>query len=96
MTSFAVDIAQVQAANAAIVTRSQNISAEVRAMMSQLTALASTWQGAASLQFQEVCAQWQGTQAQVETSLMAINGALTRTASTYQEAESLVRANFTM
>ncbi len=96
MTSFAVDVSQVQQASAMVSSSAESIRGEVNAMMSHLINLQSTWQGGASLQFQEVSAQWQNTQAQVEESLIAINIALDRSAQTYLEAENLVRGAFAM
>ena len=96
MTSFAVDVSQVQQASAMVSASAETIRVEVHAMMAHLNNLQSSWQGGAALQFQEVSAQWQTTQGQVEESLIAINMALDRSAQTYLEAENLVRGAFAM
>lgn len=96
MTSFAVDVGQVQQASATVSATAERIRSEVATMMAHLTGLQATWQGGAALQFQEVSAQWQSTQAQVDAALLSINQALDRTAQTYAEAENLVRGNFAL
>ena len=94
MSRFGVDVSQVTSASAVVATSVSSIRSEVAAMQRHLTDLQSTWTGAAALAFTGVVAQWQATQVQVETGLEAITSALSRTATTYEEAENAARTNF--
>ena len=94
MSRFGVDVSQVSSASAVVATSVSSIRSEVAAMQRHLTDLQSTWTGAAALAFTGVVAQWQATQVQVETGLEAITSALSRTATTYEEAENAARTNF--
>lgn len=94
MSKFGVDVSQVTSASAVVSTSVTTIRSEVAAMQRHLTDLQSTWTGAAALAFSGVVAQWQVTQSQVETGLDSITLALSRTATTYDDAESAAAANF--
>ncbi len=94
MTMFQVDTGEVQAGAAAATQTGQEISASVALMMTQLQALQGSWVGAASASFQSVIAQWQATQAQVETSLQSVSQALQAASVTYSDAESQAHAMF--
>ena len=94
MSKFGVDVSQVSSASAVVATSVSTIRSEVAAMQRHLTDLQSTWTGSASLAFSGVVAQWQATQVQVESGLDAITSALSRTATTYEDAEAAARTNF--
>ena len=94
MSKFGVDVSQVSNASVVVATKVSTIRAEVAAMQHHLTDLQATWTGSAALAFSGVIAQWQATQTQVEAGLDAITSALSRTASTYEDAETAARTNF--
>ena len=94
MSKFGVDVSQVSSASAAVNISVTAIRTEVSTMMRNLTELQSTWTGGAALAFSGVVAQWQVTQAQVEAGLDSITTALSRTAATYEDAETMAAGNF--
>lgn len=94
MSTFSVDTAQVTAASTNVRRSIDSIRAEVTTMMSNLTALQSTWTGEASVKFADVAAQWHTTQGTVEQSLESIKLALDTTASQYAEAEASIKSMF--
>ncbi|MBI9114542.1 WXG100 family type VII secretion target [Sanguibacter suaedae] len=96
MSTFGVDVSQVTNASVAVSTSVTTIRTEVAAMMRHLTDLQNSWTGSASLAFGGVVAQWQTTQVQVESGLDAITAALSRTATTYDDAETAAKSNFTL
>ena len=95
MTSFRVDAEAVAAAARSTRTSGVTISTEVAAMMTHLTALESSWQGAASVQFSTLASQWRATQAQVEANLDAIALALDNAARQYTDTETSATRLFT-
>ena len=70
------------------------LQAEINGMQSGLQALADSWQGQASANFQSVVAEWRATQAQVEDSLASINQALRFASEQYAETEAANTALF--
>ncbi|MEP7764555.1 WXG100 family type VII secretion target [Sanguibacter sp. 25GB23B1] len=96
MSKFGVDVSQVASASTAVNISVTSIRTEVAAMMRNLTELQSSWTGGAALAFSGVVSQWQVTQTQVEAGLDAITSALSRTAATYEDAESMAAGNFSL
>ena len=94
MTIYNVDADQISAASVAANQTADTIRASVATMMTQLLGLEASWGGAAATSFQGVIAQWQATQAQVETSLEAVGVALGQASSTYSEAETATSSLF--
>lgn len=94
MSKFGVDVSQVSNASMVVATSVSSIRSEVAAMQRHLADLQASWTGAAALAFSGVVAQWQATQIQVETGLDTITSALSRTATTYDDAETMARTNF--
>jgi len=84
---FEVDAAEVERAANRVSASADLISQEVEGMMNHLNQLQGTWRGSASASFQEIAAQWRGTQAQVEESLLSIRQALNASAQQYVQAE---------
>ncbi|MDO5080469.1 WXG100 family type VII secretion target [Buchananella hordeovulneris] len=70
------------------------VEAEVSSMMGQLTALQSSWSGAASSAFAALAQEWKATQTQVETNLTNITEALDQVASEYASVEDLAVQTF--
>lgn len=91
---FRVDTAQIAASNAAVGRISAEIDSQVAAMMANLEALQSGWQGSASANFQAVAAEWRATQARVRESLDHINQALHSAGVNYAQTESANTALF--
>ena len=87
MTQYTVDPTAVAAAAGATRASGLVLSTEVGAMMGHLTALETSWQGAASAQFSVLASQWRATQAQVEANLDAISIALDNAARQYTDTE---------
>lgn len=96
MSKFGVDVSQVSSASTAVNISVTSIRTEVSTMMRNLTELQSSWTGAAALAFSGVVAQWQVTQSQVEAGLDSITSALSRTAATYEDAETMAAGNFAL
>lgn len=87
MAVFSVDSDAVLTTTTAARGTMERIQGEVTALMSQLTALQSTWTGAAAVAFQSSVEQWRATQRQVEESLGAISTALGVAGRQYADAE---------
>ncbi|WP_062317958.1 WXG100 family type VII secretion target [Demequina maris] len=85
---YHVDAAEVSAASARAGRSADAIRAEVAALMAELIALDSTWQGSAAAAFADVREQWRGAQTHVESALDAITTALAHAARSYEEAEA--------
>lgn len=94
MTVYQVDAGEVAAAAGMASTTASSIRSSVAAMMAQLQALQGSWAGAASSSFQNVIAQWQATQIQVEESLNSVSTALAQASATYTEAETAASSLF--
>ncbi len=87
MTQYTVDAVAVAAAASATRASGLVVSTEVAAMMGHLTALETSWQGAAAAQFSALAGQWRATQAQVEATLDSIGIALDSAARQYTDTE---------
>ncbi|PFG32201.1 WXG100 family type VII secretion target [Sanguibacter antarcticus] len=96
MSKFGVDVSQVAGASTAVNISVTSIRTEVATMMRNLTDLQGSWTGGAAATFSGVVAQWQVTQTQVESGLDAITAALSRTATTYEDAESMAAGHFAL
>ncbi len=94
MATFMVDSESIVSAGQRVAASSANLRAEVSALMGELVALHSSWNGTASAQFSECITQWQGVQAQVEAALDNIGTQLHRAASVYSDAEAQSAALF--
>lgn len=87
MAVFSVDSDAVLTSTTAVRGTIDRLQAESAAMLSQLTALQSSWTGAASIAFQGTVDQWRATQRQVEDALGSINHALATAGRQYADAE---------
>ncbi|MDR6868917.1 WXG100 family type VII secretion target [Microbacterium resistens] len=87
MTVFTVDTDAVFAATTALRGTAERLQAESATMMSQLTALQSSWTGQAAAAFQGTAEQWRGAQTHVEQVLGAIGAALDHAGQQYAQAE---------
>lgn len=94
MPTYQVNASEVAAGAAAASVTASQIRSSVAAMMAQLQALQGTWAGAASASFQNVIANWQATQIQVEDSLESVSAALSQASATYSDAESAASSLF--
>lgn len=88
MGRFEVDGAEVLRAGACVQACATRIGQEVDTMSAALVQLQGCWQGAAATTFQEVAAQWRGTQERVRSDLEGIRLALAGAARGYEEAEA--------
>ena len=91
---FQADSDAVAAAGAQTRACAEEVSAQVSAMMANLTALQESWTGAASGAFAALAAQWRATQATVEDNLRQIGLQLDTASANYAEAESNAAALF--
>ena len=91
---YQVDSDEVAGAAAQAGRSAEAIRAEVAAIVGQLHALESSWQGSASTAFAGVLAQWRGAQAQVEQALESLTQALGAAAAGYAEAEATAARMF--
>ncbi|ROR73268.1 WXG100 family type VII secretion target [Bogoriella caseilytica] len=94
MTQFTVDSGEILIAADRTRATATAIRGEVAAMMGHLTALQASWRGTASQTFDACAAQWQATQATVDTSLEQISHALDNAARMYEETETAARSMF--
>src|SRR5690625_7804243 len=91
---FEVDAAEVERAANRVSASADLMSQEVEGMMNHLNQLQGTRRGAASASFQEIAAQWGGTQAQVEESLLSIRQAMKASAHQDVQAQEAARRMF--
>jgi 6 kDa early secretory antigenic target len=89
MTHFSVDSEAVLAGNATIQATISRLQNEVSSLHSQLTALQDSWQGSASMSFQELILRWKATSDGVESQLGQIGQALAVAANQYAEIEQI-------
>jgi early secretory antigenic target protein ESAT-6 len=94
MTRFEVDSAQVEAASARVRATSQQVGAEVDAMMRHLQELQGSWRGQAATGFSTLVEQWRATQAQVRDSLDQVQVALAHAGRQYAETEAAAARMF--
>lgn len=95
MSRFEVDSAQMAGAGAAVQACASRIRADVDAMLPQLMELQTTWKGQAAASFQDVVADWRGTQERVHQTLEEIRRALATAGQQYAEAEQAATRMFT-
>lgn len=95
MSLFQVDSERVLTTAASAQTHSDDIAAQVEALMNDLSSLADTWQGAAASSFQSAAEEWRGVQKTVDESLRSINEALRMAGQQYQEVETSNTRMFT-
>lgn len=95
MSTFAANTAEMRSRSLAVQGTIDRLRGDVNAMQAGLQDLATTWQGAASTNFQSVIADWRATQTRVEESLTGISTALTRASDFYDQAEQANAAMFT-
>jgi len=91
---YHVDAEEVAAAAARASRSAEAIRAEAAQMVAALTALESSWQGAASAAFSDVLAQWRSAQAHVESALASLTQALGAAATGYADAEQTAARMF--
>jgi WXG100 family type VII secretion target len=72
-------------------TGSDQVQAQLDAMMRQVEPVASTWEGAASSSFQELWAEWRSGAVQIQQALTGISTLLSNAATTYQSAETSIQ-----
>ncbi|MEN9752273.1 MAG: hypothetical protein RLZZ600_1320 [Actinomycetota bacterium] len=94
MTTIRIDSDAVSTAATSITANIGRLQSEVSALHSQLTSLQASWQGPASLAFQNVVGSWHRTQQQVERDLSAITLALSQAARHYAEIEAATQRMF--
>jgi WXG100 family type VII secretion target len=87
MSRFEVDSAAVAQASSAVQASAASLGAEVDRMMRHLLDLQSSWKGQAAGSFNDVVAQWRGTQERVRTNLEEIQRALAAAGRQYEEVE---------
>ena len=87
MPQFTVDSERILAANANIQGTISRLQQEVTSLQTQLGGLSDSWQGAASVSFQELMVRWRTTSDQVEAQLGQIGQALSYAAQQYSDIE---------
>lgn len=87
MTYFNVDTDALARKNSEVQGTIARLQSEVNSMQGGLRELESLWQGQAATNFQQLIAEWRGTQARVEESLAGINSALGAATEQYVNAE---------
>lgn len=87
MAKFTVDSDLMSSAMSTAYTEIDAVQTHAAQLTSTLIALEASWQGQASVAFQQVVEQWRGTQAQVEQSIANINQALGSAATHYGNTE---------
>lgn len=87
MAVFSVDSDHVLSATTLVQGTVGRLESESSALLSQLTALQSSWTGTAAVAFQGIVERWRTMQRQVEETLTDINGALTIAARQYADVE---------
>lgn len=95
MSTFAANTADMRTRSLAVQSTIDRLRTDVNALQAGLQDLSSTWQGAASSNFQSVIADWRATQSRVEESLSGIGTALSRASEFYDQAEQANAAMFT-
>lgn len=95
MTFITIDSEAVASAATSVAANISRLQSEVVTLHTQLTTLQSSWQGPASLAFQNVVAAWHRTQIQVEHDLSAMTAALGQAARHYAEIDSATMRMFT-
>ena len=88
MTRYQVDSEAVHNATGSVRNTISRVQAEVSSLISQLTQLEASWQGAASTAFSAAVSEWRGTQQLVEGNLSALSQALGQAGQQYDEIES--------
>lgn len=96
MAIYMVDSEQLQLTVTNTHASIGRVQAEVAALLSNLTALEGSWTGEAATAFQGLVQQWRTTQAQVESSIGAINSALGSASVSYGTVEGDVRRLFSV
>lgn len=94
MPIFSVDSDAVLSATAAVRGTADRLAGETSSMLAQLTALQSSWTGAAALGFQGVIDRWRATQREVEASLTDISTALATAGQQYAQTEATTAGLF--
>jgi WXG100 family type VII secretion target len=75
---------------ASVARGSADIDQELNGLRSQLTPLATEWEGAASAKFQQLWDEWQKSAAGLREALDGIGKLLSGAAATYAQAEQSV------
>lgn len=94
MAQFLVDSEIIASKSATAHAQVETIISEVNALTTSLQDLEGSWTGSASVNFQEVLANWRATQRQVEESIAQINTALSQAGTNYSETETANAALF--
>jgi len=94
MSRFEVDSAAVAQASAAVQASATTLGAEVDRMMRHLLELQGSWKGQAAMSFNDVVAQWRGTQERVRVNLEEIQRALAAAGRQYEEVEQATARMF--
>jgi WXG100 family type VII secretion target len=94
MSQFEVDSARVAQASGAVQASAAQLGGEVDRMMRHLLDLQGSWKGQASVAFQQVIADWRGTQERVRASLEEIQQALALAGRQYEEVEGATARMF--
>lgn len=88
MPQFQVDPERIASSSAAVSASVDAIRHAVQGMYANLNALQDAWRGPAATQFQEISTQWRSAQERMETSLQAIQMALSKASSLYTDTEA--------
>jgi early secretory antigenic target protein ESAT-6 len=88
MSQFQVDSDALLGASASLRGTVSQMQSLIVTMNGQLTTLAASWSGSASLAFQDLVNEWQVTQRVVESNLDEISVALSTAHSQYSDVES--------
>ncbi|MGO1544537.1 MAG: WXG100 family type VII secretion target [Gulosibacter sp.] len=87
MAKFTVDSDQMATTMATAYTEIDAVQTHTTQLTNTLITLESSWQGQASVAFQQVVEQWRGTQTQVEEAIANVNQALGAAADHYGNTE---------
>ncbi|MFT8593679.1 MAG: WXG100 family type VII secretion target [Bifidobacterium sp.] len=87
MPNYQVDSERIRSSSAAVSSSIATIRDAVSGMYANISNLQGVWTGSAASQFNAVADQWRSTQQQVEVSLEAIQNALARASTLYEDAE---------
>ncbi|MFT8358915.1 WXG100 family type VII secretion target [Bifidobacterium aquikefiri] len=87
MPNYQVDSERIRSSSAAVSSSISAIRDAVSGMYANINDLQSVWTGGAASQFNTVADQWRSAQQQVEQSLEAIQDALAKASTLYEDAE---------
>lgn len=93
-SGYGTELQTMEAASNHVLDVNQQIQSQLKSLMAKIEPLSSSWKGASQVSFMQLQQRWQDNAQKLNTALIDISEALSRSKATYQASDEAQASNF--